>query len=103
MFALRQRESCRPAQVGITRADQLPTISGGVEAVNQRSHAQSFFLRSKRARIKSIFRWRGSLIFGENIAAPQSPREQISWQRNGPVRLSSAHSSATLPQLIPTS
>jgi len=31
------------AQVGITRADQLPTISGGVEAVNQRSARSKFF------------------------------------------------------------
>ncbi len=31
------------AQVGITRADQLPTISGGVEAVNQRSARTKFF------------------------------------------------------------
>jgi multidrug efflux system outer membrane protein len=31
------------AQVGITRADQLPTISGGVEAVNQRSPRTKFF------------------------------------------------------------
>ncbi len=31
------------AQVGITRADQLPTISGGVEAVNQRSVRSKFF------------------------------------------------------------
>ena len=30
-------------QVGITRADQLPTISGGVEAVNQRSARSKFF------------------------------------------------------------
>ena len=31
------------AQVGITRADQLPTISSGVEAVNQRSARSKFF------------------------------------------------------------
>jgi len=31
------------AQVGITRADRLPTISGGVEAVNQRSARSKFF------------------------------------------------------------
>jgi multidrug efflux system outer membrane protein len=31
------------AQVGITRADQLPTISGGVQAVNQRSARTKFF------------------------------------------------------------
>ncbi len=31
------------AQVGITRADQLPTISGGAEAVNQRSARSKFF------------------------------------------------------------
>ena len=31
------------AQVGITRSDQLPTISGGVEAVNQRSARTKFF------------------------------------------------------------
>jgi multidrug efflux system outer membrane protein len=31
------------AQVGITRADQLPTISGGAEAVNQRSARTKFF------------------------------------------------------------
>ena len=31
------------AQVGITRADQLPTISGGVEAVNQRSARSKLF------------------------------------------------------------
>ena len=31
------------AQAGITRADQLPTISGGVEAVNQRSARSKFF------------------------------------------------------------
>jgi multidrug efflux system outer membrane protein len=31
------------AQVGITRADQLPTISGGAEAVNQRSARAKFF------------------------------------------------------------
>jgi multidrug efflux system outer membrane protein len=31
------------AHVGITRADQLPTISGGVEAVNQRSARTKFF------------------------------------------------------------
>ena len=31
------------AQVGITRADQLPTISGGVEALNQRSARSKFF------------------------------------------------------------
>jgi multidrug efflux system outer membrane protein len=31
------------AQVGITRADQLPTISGGVEAVNQRSARSKSF------------------------------------------------------------
>lgn len=31
------------AQVGITRSDQLPTISGGVEAVNQRSARSKFF------------------------------------------------------------
>ena len=31
------------AQVGITRADQLPTISGGVEAVNQRTARSKFF------------------------------------------------------------
>src|SRR6266478_3243700 len=31
------------AQLGITRADQLPTISGGVEAVNQRSARTKFF------------------------------------------------------------
>ena len=31
------------AQVGITRADQLPTIGGGVEAVNQRSARSKFF------------------------------------------------------------
>ncbi len=30
-------------QLGITRADQLPTISGGVEAVNQRSARSKFF------------------------------------------------------------
>ena len=31
------------AQVGITRSDQLPTISGGVEAVSQRSARTKFF------------------------------------------------------------
>jgi len=31
------------AQVGITRADQLPTISGGAEAVNRRSARTKFF------------------------------------------------------------
>jgi multidrug efflux system outer membrane protein len=31
------------AQVGITRADQLPTISGGAEALNQRSARAKFF------------------------------------------------------------
>src|SRR6202140_3108575 len=31
------------AQVGITRSDQLPTISGGVEAINQRSARTKFF------------------------------------------------------------
>src|SRR6202008_4851297 len=31
------------AQVGITRPDQLPTISGGVEAVNQRSARSKLF------------------------------------------------------------
>ena len=31
------------AQVGITRADQLPTISGGAEAVDQRSARSKFF------------------------------------------------------------
>jgi multidrug efflux system outer membrane protein len=31
------------AQVGITRADHLPTISGGVEAVSQRSARTKFF------------------------------------------------------------
>ena len=31
------------AQVGITRADKLPTISGGVEALNQRSARSKFF------------------------------------------------------------
>jgi multidrug efflux system outer membrane protein len=31
------------AQVGITRADRLPAISGGVEAVNQRSARSKFF------------------------------------------------------------
>jgi multidrug efflux system outer membrane protein len=31
------------AQVGITRADQLPTINGGAEAVNQRSARAKFF------------------------------------------------------------
>jgi len=31
------------AQVGITRADQLPTISGGAEALNQRSARVKFF------------------------------------------------------------
>jgi multidrug efflux system outer membrane protein len=31
------------AQVGITRADQLPTVSGGAEAVDQRSARTKFF------------------------------------------------------------
>ena len=47
MFALRQRESCEAqAQLGITRADQLPTISGGASAVNERNRTrQNFFLQ----------------------------------------------------------
>src|SRR6267142_6512093 len=101
MFALRQRESSKPRP----RSASLAPTSCRRSAAELRlstsaRRARSFFLRSRRAQTKSTFHWHGSLISGESIAEPPSPRGQIYWQRNGPVRLSSEHSSATLPQLI---
>src|SRR5467141_1568501 len=101
MFALRQRESCklRPRSASLAPTSYRRLAAELRLSISAR-HAQSFFLRSKRVRTKSISRWRGCLITEESIAEPPSPRGHISLQHNGPVRLSSAHSSATLPQLI---
>src|SRR6266576_503670 len=101
MFALRQRESCKLRPRSASRVPHsYRRLAAELRLSISARHAQSFFLRSKRVRTKSISRWRGSLISGESIGEAPSTRGQIFWQRDGAVRLSSAHSSETLPRLI---
>jgi len=62
------------AQVGITRADGLPTISAGAQSFDQRSARQKILpgIRDKRSPGGSLTGL--DLDFWESIAAPTSPR-----------------------------
>jgi len=62
------------AQLGITRADQLPTISGGASAVNERNPRTKFFpeYETSANQVDVSLAW--ELDFWESIAAPPSPR-----------------------------
>jgi len=76
------------AQVGITRADQLPTISGGAEAVNQRSPRTSQFrpLESSANQVDLSLAWeldfwgkyrRATEAARANLLATQWAREAV--------------------------
>jgi len=83
MFALRQRESCKLGPGWHHSRDQLPTISAGVEAVNQRRNAQQFFPAFRTSSNHSDSLAGVELDFWGNIAEPPSRRGQI-LARNGP-------------------
>jgi len=65
------------AQVGITRADGLPTINAGAQSFDQRSARQKFFpaFDTSAHQVDLSLAW--DLDFWESIAAPTSPRAQV--------------------------
>ena len=64
------------AQVGITRADGLPTINAGAQSVDQRTARQKFFpaFDTSAHQVDLSLAW--DLDFWGSAAEPTSPREQ---------------------------
>jgi len=60
------------AQVGITRADGLPTINAGAQSFDQRSPRQKFFRHLTQAHTRWISPWLGSRFLGK-----VSPRQRV--------------------------
>ena len=86
------------AQLGITRSDQLPTISGGASAVNERDPQTKLFRQfdTSANQVDVSLAW--ELDFWGSTAAPPKQPAQICWQQSGHVKRSRAHWCVMLPQ-----
>jgi len=84
MFALpRTRVLQAQAQLGITRADQLPSLSAGGNITSQRSPQNGPIpsFESTRGQLNASAAW--NLDFWEGIAGQLRLRERTCWRTNG--------------------
>jgi multidrug efflux system outer membrane protein len=77
------------AQVGITRADQLPSISAGAQAVNQRSARQKFFpaFETSASQVDASLAWNLD-FWGEFRRATEAARANLlanQWAREAVI------------------
>ena len=74
------------AQLGITRADQLPTVGAGASAVNQRypKGKEPYCPRSlKPAESRPPPPWHGNSTSGASTVGRRKQRVRICWQQSG--------------------